>query len=179
MPPDYSGVAVLTRENYIQVARELLAVCFEYYANTAAVPGDGVDKWGDWVTVAAMPSANIEPADYRGKCYVQLDRIVPFDSVTGVHTETPAGEDFVTSQRCAVLVTMTTHRDTYFLNEQLYPKIRDLLENRHGQLAMYGLRRFVITRTWLPTQERENPHDFVTAFILDFEVTFMVVARRS
>lgn len=179
MPPDLSDYSI-TKNNFLEESRNILYSFIKYYANDATILDDGVDPWGDWVTVSAKATAHAaSPGDLKDACRLTLDRIIPLSPRTGNYPELPTGEDHIVARRCNALFTLQTHRESYYRLEELYAKFADLIDNRRSQLATKDLRRFILSQMYAPAQANVNPDIAVIAFLLEYEVTYPVELVRS
>lgn len=177
MPPNLAAYGV-TKDNFLEEARNILYEFIRYYANDATELADGIVAWGPWVSVSAKADDAALPKDLEGNCRLTIDRIIPLAPRKGNYPEEPTGEDHVVARRCSALITLQTHRSSRYRLEELYAKLSDLIENRGGQLATKDLRRFIVAQPYAPAQATVNPSIAVVGILMEFEVTYPVEVVR-
>lgn len=172
MPGTYTGM-VITRDNYIAESRLILYTFIEYYAHSATILTDGLAAWGANVTVNAKPTEDgITPGDLLDKVHISIDRAMPMGNTHGAHPDV-SGLDESCSWRLNLAITMTTHRRSVNLLDDIVAKFNDLIVNHHSELAAVEVRRLRVTRPFMPVIADANPSRVTYAMLLEYEVTFL------
>lgn len=181
MPADYTSYAI-DKTNFIEESRNILYEFINYWATEATIAADGVDGWGTgWVVVNAAPDESPPTTgDLRDKCYITIERIVPFaNRLRGNYDLAPTTSDHIILRRCNALITLGSHRMTNYRIEQAYANLLTQFEERQSELADEEIRRIVLSQRWNPTQADRNPERMVSAFLIDFEVSVLIDVQRA
>lgn len=179
MPGTYTGMTI-TRDNYMEMSKKILATYITYYANSAVdAVDDGLDAWGSWVTVNAKPSEDAKkPVDLKDHVHISLDRVVSVDSIRGSH-KASSGLDEVMYARLNMAITLTTHRSSVYRLDEIAAKLRELIINHHSELAAVEVRDLRLTNGFVPVMADADPARATMAFLLEYKVAYLTKVHHA